>query len=116
MTCENDKRITEIVYPTVDYVEEFDAYGTRVYKTLKETHSKGFPITRVFLCSSCLNKKARPQPVEERLRSIERAEQIAPIADWTGAQKVLSKNLGLKEVFKVLTPPCIKCGATTKVR
>jgi len=113
-TCQNDTRVTETMYPSSDYVEEQDVYGTRVFKTLKPNHSSGVSVIRVVLCDKCKLEKARPRSTEDKLRTLQRQEDIPSQADWTNTQKGLSRKLGLSG--KAFNAVCSKCGNADKVR
>src|SRR5438552_333926 len=79
-TCAKDTKVVEIVYPSADYVEEYDTYGKRVFLTLKPTHSVGLTFTRVIQCEACQTERAKPD-IQRRLQNAQSLEGIDTAAE-----------------------------------
>jgi len=104
-TCPNDKKVVETVYPSTDYVEQYDDYGKRVFLTLKPNHSQGLTITRVIQCEGCQTERAKPD-VQLRLKNAQEIENIATEADTMRANNKLAKALGLSVTLGVTCTQC----------
>src|SRR5439155_18833004 len=112
ITCEKDTRITETLYRSSDYLEEFDPYGKQIFNTLRPNHSQGTTFSRLLQCPACQNKKAVPD-IQRRLEARQELERLPTKVVTMRTNNKLAKSLGLSIRFNEI---CVKCGEPAKAR